>query len=428
MGLSVSGLEATSDPDWLEALLSVLAKHESGGHPFRDKVLYTNGFGFATPVGAQLFQALHRFGLARLELSRHSADADRNQNLMRFRPGVAVADNAAFEDVVARVRGRFAVRLVCVPQRGGVDDAGTLAAYLRWATSMGIRDVVFRELATIGDGYVEGSTARHHERARIAVASLRDILLAGGVGFGFRHVADRSGYYYRTTLLERGSLRVALESSCYVRMHARHRSGFVYKLVHHTNGNLCGGWNPDRDVLLRGEQRSAVNLVRVRPSHDRLDDALRVLSHLERDGVPTVLIGTAALALNAPQLLDRPPADCDVLVNQASLDGLVAGLRSTGYRVSSWGEPVQAPLDRGRLSGRFYLRASHPDGLTIDATYESPLDYEHARARAVRCRNVWVADPRDVLWLKSVRGTVCDWAVLARAGWLESSMVSAERR
>jgi hypothetical protein len=138
---------------------------------------------------------------------------------------------------------------------------------------------------------------------------------------------------------------------------------------------------------------------------------------LERLGVQTVLIGTAALALTAPHLLDRPPADCDVLVAVESLDGLVRRLGEKGYAVTSWGERVTAPVDRRHLEGRFYLRATPPvTGLLIDATYESPIDFERARRGAARIRGVLVAATADVLVLKAARGARRDRAVLARAG------------
>jgi YD repeat-containing protein len=43
---------------------------------------------------------------------------------------------------------------------------------------------------------------------------------------------------------------VTFETSDYREMKRRHASGVVYKLIYHANGNLCGDWDPDREVLL----------------------------------------------------------------------------------------------------------------------------------------------------------------------------------
>ncbi len=456
MGLSLSGLEATSDPEWLCGVLAVLTEHEALGNRFQGKVLYSNGFGFAI-AGTQLVGALGAFGLDRLELSRHAVDDVANGALMRFRRGVAVAERRTFEEVVERVREDFHVRLVCVPQRGGVDGEESLVAYLQWARELGVREVVFRELAHPGERYVSGPTWRYQAAARVPVGALAERLL-GASGRSFRQVDEHVGYYYRTAVLEaEDGRRVTFESSSYAAMHARHQSGVVHKLVHHTGGNLCGGWNPDRHVLLRGAEplpnrapaelgavSSAVFPLRARdrgkrrlsavpsglavvvprralegdPVRPGLRMALTTLRDLDARGVPTVLIGTAALALMAPQWLTRAPADCDVLVSEELLEPLVRGLSSFGYRVASWGDPVVLPLDPGRLGGRFYLRAlAAGRGVPIDATYEGPLSHAQALSRASRREGLWVAASADVLQLKALRGSPRDRAVLDRAGW-----------
>ena len=48
----------------------------------------------------------------------------------------------------------------------------------------------------------------------------------------------------------RSGLDVTFETSDYGEMKRRHASGVVCKLVYHANGNLCGDWDPEREVLL----------------------------------------------------------------------------------------------------------------------------------------------------------------------------------
>jgi hypothetical protein len=58
------------------------------------------------------------------------------------------------------------------------------------------------------------------------------------------------GYYFWNLVLRTSSgMEVTFETSDYSAMHDLHETGDVYKLVFHANGNLCAGWEPDRDII-----------------------------------------------------------------------------------------------------------------------------------------------------------------------------------
>lgn len=79
MGLSLSGLEATSDPAWLLGLLALVREQ---GALLPERVLYTNGSGLATHP--ELIDALAEASFDRVELSRCHFDERTNQRIMRF--------------------------------------------------------------------------------------------------------------------------------------------------------------------------------------------------------------------------------------------------------------------------------------------------------------------------------------------------------
>ena len=252
LGISISGLEATDDLPWLESLVSTLQTAERARQQaFREKILYSNGAGLAEAgASASVLRALQAFGLQRIEWSRHSDRQAENDAIMRFHRGVAVADNRAFSASVARVQGMIPVVLVCVVQHGGVASAAQVEDYVRWAESLGVRQVVFREFARPGDGYRAGRTLDVIRSRRVDCEALVEAVLNERIGF--EPVARTEGYYFRNWELNWSSrVQVVFEASDYAQMHARHASELIYKLVYHANGRLTSDWSPDRHILLK---------------------------------------------------------------------------------------------------------------------------------------------------------------------------------
>jgi hypothetical protein len=256
---SLSGLESSDDEDWFLRLLSTLQQAEQGGIVAQDRVLYSNGAGFARGRGAELIAALTRFGLSWVELSRHHPDAPRNQRIMRFRDDEPIAGNAAFETVARSIAQEIPLRQVCILQRGGVDDAHAVAAYLDWARRCGAGTAIFREFSRLGEGYRENGTRRYVESERVAIEQVLGDCMAAPWWPRMTPLQITEGYYFWNLRLrdEISGLEVVFESSDYSAMHRRHASGDIYKLVFHADGRLCAGWQPDRDVLWPLESAAA---------------------------------------------------------------------------------------------------------------------------------------------------------------------------
>lgn len=246
---SLSGLEASDDPDWLLQLLGCL-NAPAYLADVEQRVLYSNGAGLAGARGDELLAALERFGLSWLELSRHHHDASENQRIMRFRPGQTVAHPDVFQQLLHAASGRFPVKLVCLLQHGGIDSPQAVASYLDWAARLGVDTVIFRELSRLDTGYVANATARYLSQQRVELEPLLQACLARRE-LGLYAQALTDGYYFwNLQLRHRSGLRVVFECSDYRTMHQRHAEGRVYKLVYFANGQLCAGWQPNRDVLL----------------------------------------------------------------------------------------------------------------------------------------------------------------------------------
>lgn len=251
LSYSLSGLENTDDPDWFVELLESLSAHTMASR-VEERVLYTNLSGLvAGQANKDLWQAVASFAFTRFEVSRHHYQDQINQRLMRFRNGLPVRGNGAFERTLSALNEISAIKLVCIVQKGGVERVEDVRAYLSWAKSLGIRDVIFREMSFLGDGYLNNGTYRYVLDHRVSVADLYQSLCRELASDGpARVVSATRGYYFENVQMLLDGVRVTFEHSDYREMHSKHDSGEVYKLVFHANGNLCADWSPNRHVLL----------------------------------------------------------------------------------------------------------------------------------------------------------------------------------
>ncbi|WP_066269596.1 hypothetical protein [Hydrogenophaga palleronii] len=249
---SLSGLENSDDSAWLLQLLSVLQAAEQNGIPVQERVLYSNGSGFALVPGPVLLDALQRFGLSWVELSRHHHQGAANQAIMRFRPGQPITRQPCFEQVVQQLAARLPLRLVCLLQQGGIASPDGVADYLAWAAHCGAGTVIFREFSRLDRDYRDNGTARYLASARVPMAPLlRACLDDPRLGPRWQLCSLTEGYYFQNLRVRTPEgLEVVFEWSDYGAMHERHASGEVYKLVYFANGQLCAGWDPGHDVLL----------------------------------------------------------------------------------------------------------------------------------------------------------------------------------
>ncbi|MDB5389696.1 MAG: hypothetical protein JWM11_5342 [Planctomycetaceae bacterium] len=253
ISISLSGLEATDDADWLENVLAALDEHETAGGLIEEKVLYTNGAGLARETtGSRLLPKLQAYGLTRAEVSRHHFDQSINDDIMRFRPGQAIRERMIFERTVRDMQAYVPVRLVCVLQSSGIANAQDVYSYLAWAKELGVRDVVFRELSRLGVEYQPNQTLRVVERDRVVLETLlNELWRTGTPPAGLVPYAVTAGYYFWNLRLRgENGMDVTFETSDYHEMKQHHASDVVYKLIYHANGNLCGDWDPEKQVLL----------------------------------------------------------------------------------------------------------------------------------------------------------------------------------
>ncbi len=254
MGLSLSGLEATSEPEWLLRLIDLMSAHPE---LFAERVLYSNGSGLATD--RRLVTALGRGRFDRVELSRAHFDEKRNHRIMRFDLAQPIRRRAVFEETVGALReSGLEVRLVCILNDEGVSTIDEVERFLDDAARLGVERVVFRELSALGEIYRENRETRWIARHRASVRALMERVLPTERGAaevenvcrdGWALEGVTAGYYYYNEVYRRGAIEVVLEGSSYVAHRDAVESGVLQKLVFHSSMELCGDWVPNAQVI-----------------------------------------------------------------------------------------------------------------------------------------------------------------------------------
>ena len=247
LGLSLSGLEATSDPAWMSRLLTLVRAHDT---LFAERVLYTNGSGLCTAPA--LIDALAEARFDRVELSRVHFDERVNHLVMRFDADQPIRTRTAFEATVRQVLAAgLELKLVCILNTQAVASVEDVERYVGEAEALGVRRVVFRGLSELGDLYRDNRETRWMAKHRVPVRALMDVLLPeeGEPRAGWTFEGVTSGYYYYNEVYRRRGVEVVLEGASYVAHLDGVQGGVLQKLVFHSTGDLCGDWVPNAQVI-----------------------------------------------------------------------------------------------------------------------------------------------------------------------------------
>ncbi len=257
--VSVTGGEPSKDPR-LPRVLRALA-----GVNARKRTVTTNGSGLFDGVeGRTVLEWITGTGVRHLNVSRAHPDDAANARLMRF----TSAPTAGELSTVAR-RCRDAgtrLRLSCVLLRGEVDSLDGVVAYLEFARSVGVDNVIFRQLMkTNPETTSNNSVVRFSEGRR---AALVPILEAAGGDPRFSLQRQIVGYYYYVEVFRYRDVDVVFEEADLAQLErAKAKSDVVHELVFHPNATLASTWQPWDGVLGPGRARAqpAPTPARMRP-------------------------------------------------------------------------------------------------------------------------------------------------------------------
>ncbi|MBN2153307.1 MAG: radical SAM protein [Candidatus Lokiarchaeota archaeon] len=250
--ISITGGEPSIDPR-LPRIISLVQKYG-----FRKRTITTNGSGL---LENGLVPKLVAGGFEHLNISRAHADEARNQAIMQVDAPLA---NLDLRHVIELTRDTgLRPRLSCVLLRGDVDCVDAITTYLDWAASMGVDNVVFRQLMAF-------DPARCAEDPVIAFSESHRIMLDPILREIYRDPADHHhaftftkqvvGYYYYIEVYKyiptRGRTIDVVFENADLRFIDCDRSlprqvPLVHELIFHPSGTLNSSWLPGEGIVAR---------------------------------------------------------------------------------------------------------------------------------------------------------------------------------
>ncbi len=250
LGISLSGLEPTEDPQWLIQLLQKLHAIEGKRRePFTSKVLYSNGMGlYNKDASENIIAALKQFDIDHIELSRHTHKPEKYHKIALGIYAHPIGDNDTFIAVCKRLQKEFPVELVAVLQKDGIASLSDLLEYIQWAQTFGIQKIIFREFPHLPSHYKESKTWHILKEQKVLASYLVEQWMQQ---FPDTAINREEGYYFSATTLYTDSMKLCFEVSDYERMEERHQSEIVHKLVFHPNEVLTAGWSVSEQILWR---------------------------------------------------------------------------------------------------------------------------------------------------------------------------------
>lgn len=238
--VSITGGEPSLDP----RLPAILDRVRGA----RRLTMTTNGSGLVRPAtGQALLAQLLAAGLCHLNISRAHRDEDRNRALMHLDDAPDATQLRAIAQVCRKSGARL--RLSCALLRGEVDDLGGVLDYLDFAQSLGIDNIIFRQLmGTDARTHRQGPVVRYSDERRVELAPIWQSV-SNHPEFTF--VRQVVGYYYYVEVWRWRGMDVVFEEADLARLEDTKQlwPNLVHELVFHPSGRLCSTWQPWDGVL-----------------------------------------------------------------------------------------------------------------------------------------------------------------------------------
>lgn len=241
--VSITGGEPSKDAR-LPRILAMAAAHKA-----RKLTVTTNGSGLLDRYhGCTLLDSIVVSGVRHLNISRAHPDQAVNARLMVLREGLSLD---ALREVVATAHaGGTRVRLSCVLIEGQIDSLPRIVEYLEFAASLGIDNVIFRQLMQIDSRTVaENHVVKFSNRFRARLEPILDALSADA---RFTFQKQIVGYYYYVEVFRyAGTIDVVFEEADLAALERSKlaQPGVIHELIFHPNARLASTWQPWDGVL-----------------------------------------------------------------------------------------------------------------------------------------------------------------------------------
>lgn len=242
--VSITGGEPTISPI-LTDVLKLVDKYN-----FRKRTITTNGSGlFNLQDGDTILNNLIKYNWNHLNISRTSYDDELNKKIMRYdleKEYCSMNDLKKILDVVNK--SKLEHRISCLLLKESVNSVKEIKKYVDELSKIGANNFIFRELMDYDHKAVNKEKIEYCDANKI---KLNDIWEDFEKYPELKPYLNIVGYYYYVEIYKYMNCTIASESANLNQQYVEKEKNpdMVYEMVFHTNGNLCGGWIDNEEIL-----------------------------------------------------------------------------------------------------------------------------------------------------------------------------------
>lgn len=242
--VSITGGEPSLSPI-LPDILRLVDKYD-----FRKRTITTNGSGLLlTRDNDTVLGHLIKNNFQHINISRTHFDDEVNLNIMRFNNKDTYCTVPMLKEILnITSKTDLKHRLSCLLLKEGIHTVEDIKKYLDFYGNIGANNFIFRELMDYDHNAVNREKMDYCDSNRI---KLQDIWEEMEKHKEFKPYLNLVGYYYYVEIYKYKNMTVASEAANLNQQYiekAKHQD-VVYEMIFHNNGNLCGSWIDDEEVL-----------------------------------------------------------------------------------------------------------------------------------------------------------------------------------
>ena len=243
--ISITGGEPTKSHR-LPRILKLVSKYN-----FRKRVITTNGSGLLDIVdGKRIIDHIVENGFHHMNISKTHYLENVNANIMKFSNNYFCNEQMR-EVVKVALSGNVRPRLSCLLLKSGISSIEAMMRYLDYYGEMGVDNIIFRETMDYDKSVMHNiPKLRFLEEQKIKLDDIwSEIDLLQHI---FRPITQVLGYYYYCEVYKYKNIDVVMESADLSAIDPQKEKtpNTVFEMVFHLNGNRCGSWLEDEDILL----------------------------------------------------------------------------------------------------------------------------------------------------------------------------------
>lgn len=248
--ISITGGEPTLSPILTDVLQMV------DNLNFRKRTITTNGSGlFNTQNNDTILNNLIKYGWNHLNISRASYDDNINREIMRYNTEKEYCTMEMMKEILSVCNtSELHHRISCLLLKESINSVSEIKKFIDFYFDLGANNFIFRELMDYDKTAINTEKMKYCDENKI---KLYDIWHQFDNFPEFIPYMNILGYYYYVEIYKYLGNTVASESAdLNIQNREKQKNpNVVYEMVFHNNGNLCGSWIDNEDVLDKYHKR-----------------------------------------------------------------------------------------------------------------------------------------------------------------------------